>query len=239
MIKSTKLSPSLARQSRIALAVTLVLLGAISVDRFVFARPTAAAEAYHERLRETAARLPSHFDRWLGVDAPVPQSAITMLKPNFIISRNYNELGGRRSAMLLVVHCRDSRDILGHYPPVCYVNQGWAMESATPKDWETDGGKIAGMRYVFSTNRGGSKQELVLDNFMVLPDGQTARGMDEVDRAARDSTLKHFGAAQVQLVYNASLTEADRSEIFSAFMRQLRPVLDAILKTRRDPPVES
>lgn len=222
--------------SRVAWACTLLLLAGIAADRAYFSRPTAEAGQYHEVVRGTAEGIPFHFDRWLGIDAPVPQSAITMLKPNFILSRNYQELGRDRQATLLVVQCKDSRDILGHYPPVCYVNQGWAVQSATPRDWAIDDLTVHGTRYVFSTGGDGVRRELVLDNFMILPSGRTARDMDEVDRAARDSRLKHFGAAQVQLVYDARSSEADRTEIFQAFARQLRPTIDAITRPGRNNP---
>src|SRR5580765_8579034 len=104
MTKSARLSSGTARQSRVALSCTLALLVAVSVDRFVLGRPSAHADAYHESVGDAAEQFPFQFDRWLGVEVPIPQSAITMLKPNFIISRNYQELGKGRSVTLLVVH---------------------------------------------------------------------------------------------------------------------------------------
>lgn len=222
------------RQSTAAVVCTLALLCGVAVDRFVLAGPTAKAEAYHEQVRGAAGVFPIHFDRWLGIDAEVPTAAVTMLKPNVIISRNYQELGRNRHVTVLLVQCRDSRDILGHYPPVCYKNQGWAMQSAEPRNWTVDEQAIEGMRYVFTLSRNGSNQELTIDNFMILPTGETAGDMDDVDRAARDSRLKHFGAAQVQLVYGPGVTEADRAEIFETFARQLQPVLSAVMKPGRE-----
>lgn len=224
------------RASRIAWSCTLALLVGVAIDRLFFSRPTAEAGIYHEMVSGTANSFPFHFDRWLGIDAPVPQSAITMLKPNFIISRHYHELGQGRQVSLLVVQCKDSRDILGHYPPVCYVSQGWTVQSAKPRDWVVDGETIRGMRYVFVSDPERTNRELTLDNFMVLPNGQTARDMDEVGRTAQDSRLKHFGAAQVQIVYNGSLSESDRTEIFHAFAHELQPILVAVMRPGRNEP---
>lgn len=219
--------------ARVAWICTLLLLGGIAADRAFFNKPTAEAGAYHEMVAGTANAFPFSFERWLGVEAPVPQSAIAMLKPNFILSRAYQELGGDRRVTLLVVQCTDSRDILGHYPPVCYVNQGWVMQSAKPRDWLVGDQTIHGTRYVFRTGGEGVQRELVLDNFMILPSGSTARDMDAVDLAARDSRLKYFGAAQVQLVYDNRLSEAQRSEIFQEFARELKPTIDAITRPGR------
>lgn len=208
--------------------MTLVLLAGVTYTQYFLRQPAAGAEAYHERARLVAENFPFHFGRWLGVEVPVPQAAVTMLKPNFIISRRYQEIGTGRSASLVVVHCRDSRDILGHYPPVCYKGQGWLEESTKPRDWVVGKDTIEATRYVFHSDRATGGQELVVDNFMILPTGQTARDMTGVTLAAQDNQLKHFGAAQVQIVYPQGMSEADRSDIFTVFVRELAPLMKSI-----------
>jgi hypothetical protein len=218
--------------------MTLVLLAGVTYTQYFLRQPAAGAEAYHERARLMAENFPFHFDRWLGVEVPVPQAAVTMLKPNFIISRRYQEIGSGRSASLVVVHCRDSRDILGHYPPVCYKGQGWLEESTESRDWVVGKETIQATRYVFRSDRAAGGQELVVDNFMILPTGQTARDMTGVTLAAQDNQLKHFGAAQVQIVYPQGMAEADRSDIFTAFVRELAPLMKSIQNANSSPTAE-
>lgn len=217
-----------SRSARFATALTLLLLGGIAYDQFLLGGTTADTEIYHERARLKAEALPFHFERWLGIDVPVPQAAVTLLKPNFIISRRYQEIGTGRSAAVVIVHCRDSRDILGHYPPVCYKNQGWVQTFGEPQDRVIGETTIRATRYEFKANRGGFGQQMVVDNFMILPNGQTAPDMNGVTLAAQDNQLKHFGAAQVQIVYPEGITEPERQEIFSAMVRHLMPLISTV-----------
>jgi hypothetical protein len=233
MTDPATLSPRLARQSRLAVSCTLLLLACAAAERFVLTQPGADAEAYHEWVRHAADAIPIHFDRWLGIEAPVPQSAVTLLKPNAIVSRNYQELSRGRDVSLIVVHCRDSRDILGHYPPICYVNQGYTMSAAEPREMTVDDLKLSVTRYRFAVVRDGVTRSLELDNFMVLPTGEIVPDMGAVDRAARDQALKHFGVAQVQIIYGSRLDDVDRGETFDAFVRQLRPFISAVMRSGR------
>jgi hypothetical protein len=220
-------------QARLALVVTLVLLALIAAQRYLTSKPSADATAYHAAVRVEADGFPYHFGDWLGVDAPVPQAAVTMLKPNFIISRRYQNLVTGHVLNFLVVHCEDARDILGHYPPVCYPNQGWRVDSALPHDWPTGDATVSGTRYAFTNSLSGSGAKLLIDNFMVLPTGSTGRGMDEVELVARDGSLKHFGAAQVQLVYLTPVTDSDRDRIFAEFFEQFSGIASAIKHPER------
>lgn len=221
-------NPPGGHSTRYACAMTLALLAGVTYTQYFLRQPAAGAEAYHERARLVAGDFPFHFERWLGVEVPVPQAAVTMLKPNFILSRRYQEIGSGRTASLVVVHCRDSRDILGHYPPVCYKGQGWLEDSTKPQDWVVGKETIEATRYVFHSDRAAGGQELVVDNFMILPNGLTARDMTSVTLAAQDNRLKHFGAAQVQVVYPQGMSEADRSDVFTAFVRELEPLIRSL-----------
>jgi hypothetical protein len=214
-----------------AFACTCILLAGILGDRLLWRQPGADAAPYHRHVQEEAARLPLHFDNWLGVDVPVPQGAVNLLKPNVLISRRYQEMDSGRTVTLLLVQCTDARDLLGHYPPICYAGQGWQLVSAETRDWETDGGTVHGTRYRFKTSGGGFENETTIDNFMVLPGGATARNMDEVHVAAQDRTRKYFGAAQVQIVYGSDFAEPLRLEIFRSFLSELTPTLTAIARS--------
>lgn len=209
--------------------VTLVLLLGITADRALLGRASIDSEAYHARVREAAESIPFIVDNWLGVDVPIPQGAITLLKPNVILSRRYQEIASGRAATLLLVHCRDARDLLGHYPPVCYAGQGWRMESSARHDWTVDGQVYQGTRYVFQGSGPNSNQSILIDNFMLLPNRRTARDMDEVDQSARDSTLKHFGAAQVQIVHDSRVPEQQRQQTSEMLIRESQPLIQRIM----------
>jgi hypothetical protein len=206
---------------------TLALLCGIVADRVRLGRNAVDPEAYHARVRKAGENIPYHFDNWLGVDVPVPGSAVKLLKPNIIISRRFEEMQTGRQVTLLVVQCRDARDILGHYPPICYPATGWTMDSSRPQDWEIGDLKIAGMSYVFNVAEQESFAKVTVDNFMLLPNGTIARDMDAVEMAAKDPRRKSFGAAQVQLVYPPNTSSVDQAKLFPVIIRMLRPLIDA------------
>lgn len=213
---------------------TAALLGGIAADRALMRKPSQDSAAYHQRVRAVAEGVPFHFDRWLGVDVPVPQGAVSLLKPNVLLSRRYEEMGSGRRLTLLLVHCKDARDILGHYPPVCYAGQGWTLVGSQPRDWTVEDLPIKATRYTFKPPASEAGELVSIDNFMLLANGTTARDMDEVEVAAQDARRKYFGAAQVQIVYDASVSEADRASVFDAFVTMLKPLILTIEQQSND-----
>lgn len=206
-----------------------LLLGGIVTDWKFLHQPPADATFYHQRIRQAAENFPWSFGKWMGREVPVPTSAVSMLMPNVIISRRYDEMGTSRHVSLLLVQCTDARDILGHFPPVCYANQGWTLDPdhGQPLDRKFDDLVIQTTAYTFTAQQ---HNRLIIDNFMLLPNGRTARDMDDVDSAARHLSQKYFGAGQVQLVYDYEPSEQDRAEIFQAMMEMLRPVITQIMQ---------
>ena len=221
--------PRRRRLSGRAWIATLLLLAGIGIERGLLGQPSLDSRAYHAGVRAAAEQMPFAIGSWLGVEEPIPQGAIKLLQPNVMLSRRYREMETGRQATLLLIHCQDARDMLGHFPPACYVRQGWVMESSTPRDWEVDGRSIRATRYLFRGGGDDLPRDIVIDNFMLLPTGQTARDMTEVDQAARDPVLKHFGAGQVQIISDGSMPEADRQEVFQTLIGESQAVLDMIL----------
>ena len=210
----------------------LVCLGLLSVIFVVKASVLAAspdAEPYHARIRGSAERVRLVLGVWVGQDVPVPRVAIKTLKPNVILSRQYTNLRSRQQFSLLVIQCGDARDLVGHYPPQCYPSQGWEQRGARVVDWEVDGLRIEGMQYQFVSNRFETVRETVVDNFMVLPNGSTCRDLRGVGRAAKDFRQRAFGAAQVQVITDVSMTAEERREVFETVVRGHRELIDAIL----------
>lgn len=186
-------------------------------------------ENYHQRIAAAADALPRQFDSWVSQDSPVPVAAIAMLHPNVILCRKFINNTTGQQATLLLVQCRDARDLLGHYPPVCYKSSGYTPVSSSPKDWQVDDLRLQGMLYEFSSTRPEQMNALLVCNFMLLPSGQTCRDMDGVYATARDPRKRFLGAAQVQVLVNPGLSETERDAIVQTLVHANRSVIDAIL----------
>lgn len=176
----------------------------------------ADAEPYHRRAKEAIAALPYQIGGWVGRDEEIPPAAVKLLRPNYMVSRTYvDPLHVARSASLLIVQCKDSRDMLGHYPPICYPAHGMTMESEQRRDWRVGGLTIPGTEYVFTRDDGVGKYHMAVYNFMIIPGGGFARDMKGVERAAKDYQQRYFGAAQFQVTMNAEIPQYDRDQIFA------------------------
>ena len=129
------------------------------------------------------------------------------------------------TASLLFVHCSDARDLLGHYPPVCYRARGHVLVSSAERDWLAGGTRIEGTRYRIAVDGPLARSEIVVDNFMVLPDGRFGRDMDAVDRVARDPTLRRLGVAEVQVVTDGEMPDHRRDEVVRLLAQRMTPLL--------------
>ena len=209
-------------------SATLLVLFVLLGDRTLLRMSPAQTDDYHASVKAAVEALPAVTGAWVGMDSPVPEAAVRMLHPNIILSRRYQNLSTNESLTVLLVHVRDARDVLGHYPPICYPGQGWKTVAATPIDWKAGALAVKGTEYEFSRDRleGGSR--LYVDNFLILAGGETCRDMDGVERAAQDRQRKFFGAGQVQFVHDARTTPQRRREIVEEFLKCSKPALQAI-----------
>jgi hypothetical protein len=190
-------------------------------------RPTGDfAHDYHASVRELAAQIPISFDGWVGIDAPVPAAAIQILHPNVILSRVYQKLETGERVSFLLVQVSDARDILGHYPPVCYPAQGWRLDRSAAATWVCDQKPISGMDYEFAKERFDAMSSLFVMNILFLPGGITVSTMDDIERAAQTRRDKFFGAGQVQIVTDRPLEPAEKAELVATFMRLVQPILE-------------
>jgi hypothetical protein len=209
-------------------AVTVCLLVGVLVDRFLFHTAPADAAIYHDRVAAAGGVLPYNVGAWIGVDLPPSEGAVSLLQPNLLLTRRFEHIGSSESATFVLVHCRDARDLIGHYPPICYGNQGWVSASVTPLEFEVQGLKVPVTRYQFKSSRLGKATDICVDNFMVLPDGEICPDMDGITRTAQNTRSKFFGAAQVQLVSDASLRESEREALFRELIAASRPLIATI-----------
>ncbi|MEM6333617.1 MAG: exosortase-associated EpsI family protein [Planctomycetota bacterium] len=209
--------------------LVFVLLGGVMVEHRLYREAPANADAYHERVKAAIDALPYSFDAWVGVDGTVPEAAVQMLHANRILSRRFEHMPTGRSVQVLIVHCTDSRDLIGHYPPVCYPANGWSTRAEEPIDLShATGADVSATKYRFGRGDAVDEQEMDLFNFMVLPDGTLAPDMRAVERASQDYRKKFFGAAQVQILVPTDLDVDVQTELAGRFIELLEPVLDEI-----------
>jgi hypothetical protein len=215
----------------ISVLVALALLAGMAVARATRPAPADVAP-YHERVRVAVDSMPFRIGDWVGTDVKVPESAVQLLQPNVMLNRQYRNVETGRVVTLLLVHCRDARDLAGHYPPVCYPAHGWTQDSSEPHDWTIGDLVIPGTEYRFSFKRPTETRRVTVADFMVLPGGPILRDMKGVRRVADDYTQHFLGAAQIQLLMDATIPVEERDAIVCELVAGVRPAIDAI---RADP----
>lgn len=212
---------------RIFPIASLIMLLGIFAESLTHPSP-ARAEGYHEQIRREAAGVPLQIGQWMGEDSPVPAQARDLLKPNVLISRRYVDRDGD-SAMLLIVQSADARDMGGHYPPVCYPNAGWSkLDEPRDSEVEVAGTMIPLTEYTYGVaGVDGVRERRILDFFVLKPVGPV-REQVHVRRQASDYRLRHYGAAQFQVIVDGPTSVADREQIFAEFIEPLIPLIQAI-----------
>jgi Protein of unknown function (DUF3485) len=211
----------------IAPVFALGLIGAMALGRWSRLAPH-DAEPYHARVRAAIEAVPYRVGDWVGTDQPIVEAAVKLLQPNAMLNRVYRNIQTGRTATLLIVHCKDARDLAGHYPPVCYPAHGWQEDDSRERDWAAGSLPITGMEYAFSYGEAIGRQRMTVANFMVLPTGEIRRDMAAVREVAADYTRHFFGAAQFQIIMDTSIPSADRDAIVAELLGAVRPVIDAI-----------
>jgi hypothetical protein len=206
-------------------SVALVLVLGIGAERALSSRQAGGADAYHAAVR-AAARLPERIGDWVGHPIDTPPAAVAMLRPNVLECRRYEHETTGEHVSLMLVQCRDVRDMSGHYPPVCYPAHGWTLRETVRRPLEARGVPVPTTSYRFTIESVDRFEEIVVYNFFVRPGG----GID-ADRSrvlGHDRRLRSFGAAQVQVVFDSSVSEERRDEVFGMLVGEVFPVVETI-----------
>jgi hypothetical protein len=198
----------------------LGLLGGIVAEDATHLQP-ADVEPYHARARVVIEAWPTTIPEgdWTLVEAqPLPESAEQLLHPNCVISRGYRSRtirvnGQPAQASLLIVQCKDARDMAGHYPPICYPASGEPQLSAVAFKMLVNGIPISGMQYEFLREVLPAARQCVYD-FFVVPGKGVVADMAGVRKSAGDYQRRWYGAAQFQVVMNADYPPEVRDQIF-------------------------
>jgi hypothetical protein len=187
-------------------------------------------EAYFTQIRESVDDLPYSIDRWIGQDEAVTPSARELLRPNVIIQRRYVDPENGDAFSLLVVHCGNTKDMQGHYPPICYPAHGWAMRGSDREQIEVDGIAYPVTRYRFSQDAQMRSSEIVVVNFFVLPgvDDPISPTINRLERLSHTAGTSALGSAQVQVLFASSSSESYRREVFGHIVEALQPMMREI-----------
>ena len=178
-------------------------------------------EPYHIQARNVIKAWPETIadGNWTtSADESLPPSAEQLLHPNCVIDRRYTSAsiqvnGQPVQASLLIVQCKDSRDMAGHYPPICYPAAGEPQLSAEPFDFNVAGLTISGMEYHFLQKSLPVFRQCVYD-FFIVPGKGFVRDMKDLNAAAKDYQRRYYGAAQFQVVMDADYPQEVRESIF-------------------------
>ncbi len=219
----------------------LGLLGAISAENRSHVKP-ADVEPYYTRTAQAMDQVPYRIGPWVGKDDNIPTPAIKLLRPNRIVSRTYVDTrpdrwaaGGRAS--LLIVQCRDAGDMVGHYPPKCYVSSGMIADDpvkGTQRTWTLDQGmSITGTEYEFTHRLRTETYKLVVYNFLLVPGKGIQPTMAAVEKSASDYQQRYYGATQFQLVFrspeNMQMSRELKDEAFKALIGANVPLIHSLM----------
>lgn len=215
---------------KLAIVFSLILLIVIGLLR---ASPgdEAAIGAYHRSAAEAVNSIPVDIDGWVGQQVPLPQSATNLLRPNALIARSYSNPERGVSATLMIVQCRDTRDMTGHYPPRCYPANGWLEPEQDPVGMVNVEGQE--MRsYRFHRVAGRVERDITVYSLFVLPTGEKTVSMVDVRKLSADYRYRRYGAAQIQVVIDGSVSPDDHGWILEEMYEIARPAIEAVLGER-------
>jgi hypothetical protein len=219
------------RRDAIALVLSLSLLGGAAVDGWSV-RPPADAAPYHAECVRVAATIPHRIGDWVAKDVEIERDAIALLRPNVVTSRDFTNFVTGRRVSVLFVQVRDTRDVVSHYPPICYpVTRGLEMASTHARDWPLHERIITGTEYEFRSAGFEQGGRIVVQNFILLPNGVIARDMKPVEQQIPLQS-RYYGAAQVQVVFDAAIPSEERDAAFAELIGGYAPLIEVVLSGR-------
>ncbi len=189
--------------------------------------------AFYAAARAAVEGIPVRIDTWEGTDSPVPDAAGQLLRPNVLFARTYRDSAGPEWAKLIVIHCKDTRDMSGHYPPNCYRGSGWTqMADPQVQTLQIWGRQVPVAQYRFTRTEFRGTVDWLIYDFFVLPLGGFVTNMTEIQKASGDYRTRPYGAAQIQVIMDSSLSPESRERILRLMLEPIGPVIDQLQTTR-------
>jgi len=223
----------IAGATGISRVLAVMMLGAISLQNALTVHRSPDVDRYDARIHEAADQIPLRIGSWIGQDVKVPARALTVLRPNVLISRQYVNVESGQHAGLMFVHCDDAHHMVGHFPMRCYPADGWDFVRAEPRDWQVGDLRLTGMEYEFFMREIGDQisgeQRIVVANCLLRPGGLVLRDMDSLSKSIIGADGQATGAGQIQVYFDASVPKSERDSAVQTLVAGYRPVIDAIL----------
>jgi hypothetical protein len=175
---------------------------------------------------------PFFIGRWVGEDAThmIPREAQILLHPNAMLSRTYRSPAGS-TVHVFLVHCGDARDMIGHYPPVCYPSAGWIEAPAEPPTATIalEEQLIQVRHYVFERYGDRAKVDRIrILNVFILPEGHIALDIDDLDRQSERLAVTVQGVAQLQVITDASIPLNEALEAAGEILSGMQGVFEKL-----------
>lgn len=229
--------------------LTVILIGAVAFESTT--RPQAAdAEPYHKMLSDMFVNgtIPKYLGEWVGEQGKPDEAAIKLLNPNVLVKMTYHHQVNGKVVTLLLVQCKDARDIYGHFPPICYPNNGFPMKLDINNKpimhnlkMKVSDKVIPVKRYFFKTKDGAG--DMVIDNFIIYPprkvrtkgtdeweieEGEYHLDMDHFSELVGDYTRRFFGGSQVQIIYGNNTHPEEYEDLFVQIAGGALPFIESI-----------
>lgn len=193
--------------------------------------PTAdSAVPYHTHILASIDGVPDQIGPWNTIDRPQPPPAAQqLLRPNALLTRQLKRKDGNNeyNARLIVVQTKDSRDMGGHYPPVCYPSSGWQPDTEwpAPKTVKVMGMDVPYQIYTFKQRAFPRDRRIKIYGLFAIPDGGFRTDIKSVRKAAEDYRVRPFGCAQIQVIVDADTPDDLGERIFVELMTEIAPLL--------------
>jgi hypothetical protein len=219
------------RVARVAPWASLVVLCGLSTWMPSSVHVGEEAVLQRQRIAAAMAAVPFFVGEWVGRDEQVPPEAQKLLRPNAIFSRTYQKPGGP-GLHLLLVHCSDARDMIGHYPPICYPSSGWVAEDVPgPAEGVLHAGegelpvRLYGFRRMHERGR---VDRIIIFSAFILPGGAVSRDIDRINRQSERLEISVQGVAQLQVIVPAALGRANAVAAANDLLGGLEELLRAL-----------
>lgn len=217
----------LSRSSLVPPLLTLLILGGLAVHTAT--RPTAAdAEAYLARLRAAGPAVPFRIGLWTGRDWPNSPATQQTRQPNLWLGREYRNSQTGRQLDLLLVQCRDARELALYSPLVTYPDQGWTLTNTQTASLACGGWTVPEAIYKFSRAGAGSPEEILVHDVLILPDGRLTADSRAAESIAKSLRKRFFGAGRLELVLEPGVPPEESTRILVEFLEALHPTLRQI-----------
>lgn len=192
-------------------------------------------DAYFAQIKKLAVDLPLQIGTWEGRSEPPQEAAQRLLRPNVIMQRQYRNTITNQYLSLLFVHCGDLRDMEGHYPRLCYPNQGWELQNIERMPIETAKLDFEVRLYRFKPGRWQDSELFVYSYFIVPDHDPIVPDYAPIRRAATNPQRRMHGGAQVQLVFDNTTTREEQLRAVHLFTATMTDLLNTIAEGAESP----